>query len=229
MLLEKFDQDKVDTAVYKEAKSKLSYLKRFKIETSTVDKKFLFISDTKGSGLLYATTVSNPEIRAEIRKKRVKETRTYDLAQLIDIKGWKAIGNRLSSYPVTKIESLNNGQTHVGEETEKRPDKREDSIKAEQRKPSGAKKPDKEPEQSAVTPRKAKKNEKPAPKKKQDSSTEKAVKQKKVVTAKKKSDKSAAKQEKQAHGSTETFHTGDTVELDLGKGKDDAEQLDLFK
>ncbi len=227
LLLEKFDSWKVITAVYKEGKSKLSYLKRFKIGTSTIDKKFLFISDSKGSALLFASTKSNPEIKVEIRKKRVKESRTYNLAQLIDVKGWKTIGNRLSSYPLTKIESLNNGQTHMDEDVKNQSE--EGDGRPEEEKPSGKEKTVQKQERKTVKPKNVRVKEKPASSKTKDSPEKESGKGQKTGAVKKDPDRSFKKQTKTASGPNETFHAGDTIELDLGKSKNDSEQLDLFK
>lgn len=190
LLLEKFDMDKVVTAVYEEGKSKLCYVKRFKIETSTVDKRFLFISDTKGSQLLYASIEPEPRIRAEFRKKRVKETHDFDLVKLIDVKGWKAIGNKLSSYPFVKVGDI----TLREKKSKSEPESQDNLAEAPVFKKPG----------------------------KQKSRIKKKTKASELKETNKSKDKKPPQQGK-------TFHAGDTIELDLGKNKDDPEQLDLFK
>jgi topoisomerase-4 subunit A len=39
-------------------------------------------------------------------KGKEKETEVVSLEEIVDVKGWKALGNRLSQYKVTKIKSL---------------------------------------------------------------------------------------------------------------------------
>ena len=59
-LIEKFNPEKIITAVYLDHE-KLQYnVKRFKIETNTLNTKFLFIKEGKDNRLMKATTASEP-------------------------------------------------------------------------------------------------------------------------------------------------------------------------
>lgn len=104
--LEKFDPEVTITAVYKEGSSALSFVKRFKIETSTTDKKFSFISDTKGSLLHFVTTDPQSVASFDMKKKRSKEQAQIALHEAVDIKGWKAVGKRISSCEISKVKQL---------------------------------------------------------------------------------------------------------------------------
>lgn len=102
LLIEKFDPEKVISTIYYDKGSKKHFVKRFQIETSTLDKRFLFISEEKGSYLVLATTESQPEAVIEYEKKSGIEMETISLESLIEVKGWKSIGNKLSD----KIKSV---------------------------------------------------------------------------------------------------------------------------
>jgi topoisomerase-4 subunit A len=108
LLIEKFDPNKVISCVYYDGASKNYYVKRFQIETRTLNKPFIFISEHKKSTLTLVTTDNDPQIEIEFRKGkgREKESAIYDFDMLIDVKGWKAIGNKLSQYDVTKVKLL---------------------------------------------------------------------------------------------------------------------------
>lgn len=108
MLIEKFDPQKVVSAIYYDASSKTYFVKRFKIETSTLDKAFGFIPESRGSYLAVVSTEKQPQIELEYIKEgsKEKETVLYDMDMLIDVKGWKAIGNKLSQHKVKKIQLL---------------------------------------------------------------------------------------------------------------------------
>ncbi len=100
-LIEKFDPEKIVTAVYLDAE-KLQYnVKRFKIETNTLNTKFLFIKEGKENKLIKATTAEEPILEmqsgrgAQVRKAKIK------LHKVVDIMGWRAIGNKLSDYSKT--------------------------------------------------------------------------------------------------------------------------------
>lgn len=108
MLLEKFNPEKVISAIYYDGGSKTFFIKRFKIETSTIDKAFNFISEAKGSYLAVVSVDKQPQIELEYIKEgsKEKETVLYDVDMLIDVKGWKAIGNRLSPHKIKSVKLL---------------------------------------------------------------------------------------------------------------------------
>lgn len=108
MLLEKFNPDKIISAIYYDGGSKSYFIKRFRIETTTVDKSFNFITEAKGSYLAVVSTEKQPQIELEFIKEgsKEKETILYDVDMLIDVKGWRAIGNKLSPHKVKGVKLL---------------------------------------------------------------------------------------------------------------------------
>ena len=97
-LIEKYDPEKIITAVYLD-NEKLQYnVKRFKIETNTLNSKFLFIKEGEGNRLLKVTTAAEPLLQmqsgrgAQIRRAKIK------LNKVVEVMGWKAIGNKLTDY-----------------------------------------------------------------------------------------------------------------------------------
>jgi len=108
VLLRKLEPDTVVSAVYLDGETKLHYVKRFHIETTTMAKRFTFISETKGSKLLAASTFAEPAVEVKLQrdKKADKETETLRLDQFIEVKGWKAMGNKLSYYKVHALALL---------------------------------------------------------------------------------------------------------------------------
>ncbi|MBB6328155.1 topoisomerase-4 subunit A [Algoriphagus iocasae] len=103
LLIEKFDEDKVISAIHFDGGTKTFYVKRFQIETTTLNKKFNFITDHKQSYLKVVSTEKQPQISVKILKGKEEEVMEYDMDMLIDVKGWKAIGNKLSSHEVKEI------------------------------------------------------------------------------------------------------------------------------
>jgi topoisomerase-4 subunit A len=103
--VEKFRPERTIAAVYVDGESKQYMVKRFNIETSTADKEFVFISEAIGSRLVAVTTAESAEIELEVvkGKDKAKKTSTLVLDELVDVKGWKAIGNRLSEFKVTRV------------------------------------------------------------------------------------------------------------------------------
>ena len=98
VLIEKFSPDKIVTAVYLD-KEKLQFnIKRFKIETTTLNSKFFFIKEGEGNRLIKATTVEEPILAvqsgrgSQVRKAKIK------LNKMVEVMGWRAIGAKLTDY-----------------------------------------------------------------------------------------------------------------------------------
>lgn len=96
--VEKFDPEKIITAVYLDAE-KLQYnVKRFHIETTTLNSKFLFIKEGRGNKLMAVATREEPVLAmqtgkgTQIRKARIK------LYKVVEVMGWRAIGAKLADY-----------------------------------------------------------------------------------------------------------------------------------
>jgi len=117
LLVEKFNPKRAVSAIYVDGESKVYMVKRFMVETTTQDKEFGFITESIGSRLIVATTAETPEVELELikGKDKQKSTEVVNLEDLIDIKGWKALGNRLTQYKVSKV-SLLEDQEETGPE-----------------------------------------------------------------------------------------------------------------
>jgi topoisomerase-4 subunit A len=101
LLIEKFNPEKIVTAVYLD-KEKLQYnIKRFKIETTTLRNKFFFIKEGEGNILEAVTTDEEPILvmqsgrGTQIRKAKIK------VNKVVEVMGWKAVGAKLADYSKT--------------------------------------------------------------------------------------------------------------------------------
>ncbi|MCB0670102.1 MAG: DNA gyrase/topoisomerase IV subunit A, partial [Saprospiraceae bacterium] len=104
--ISKLDDDSIVTAVHYDGEKDWTMVKRFQIETSTLDEKVFFIKEHKKSKLIYATTASDVEIEYYLLNKNQKEYWTVNLDEFIDVKGWKAIGNRLSNKMIRGVREI---------------------------------------------------------------------------------------------------------------------------
>lgn len=130
VLLERYDPEKAITAVYYDGHSKNHLVKRFLIETSSVDRKFCFITDARSSKLLLATTLKQPQAELTYKKdgQRKYEKQIIDLDVLVDIKGWKALGNQLTPHKVKQLQLIDDQPKAVkpsGNEKKKKNDDKE--------------------------------------------------------------------------------------------------------
>ena len=76
------------------------------METSTNDQKFTFISEESGSKLYFATQAKNPKIKFSYKKGGEKIEEELELESFIDVKGWKALGNKLGKFKILKVQDL---------------------------------------------------------------------------------------------------------------------------
>ncbi|MEJ7778941.1 MAG: DNA gyrase/topoisomerase IV subunit A [Daejeonella sp.] len=108
LLIEKYNPEKVFTVVYLEGKSGAHYLKRFVFENSTVGRKTSVITEDNASKLVLITGLHKPRVSLEVLKGKTKITEAVeaDLAQAIEVKGMKAMGNRLSPHEIKLITLL---------------------------------------------------------------------------------------------------------------------------
>ncbi len=83
------------SAVYFEGEKQWTMVKRFLIETSTVGQRFKFITEHKDSKLYLVTPDESTLIEYGYMRQRQKVVETFQPAEFMEIKGWKAIGNKL--------------------------------------------------------------------------------------------------------------------------------------
>jgi len=86
-------------------------VKRFLIETTTLNKRFNFITEHKQSYLKLVTTDSQAQVSVTLIKGKTEEQMDYDLEMLIDVKGWKALGNKLSTHEVKELQLIESEQS----------------------------------------------------------------------------------------------------------------------
>ena len=118
ILIEKYQPEKVYSVVHFEGKSKNYMVKRFKFELTSLGKQTSIISEESGSKLVIISGAQQPVITVEQLKGKteVAETVELNLSELIDIKGMKAMGNRISQHPVKSVALLAEIEPEIIEE-----------------------------------------------------------------------------------------------------------------
>jgi topoisomerase IV subunit A len=98
LLIEKFNPDKIVTAVYLD-NEKLQYnIKRFKIETTTLNSKFFFIKEGKDNRLEMVTTDDEPVLHVQSGRGQMVRNAKFKVVKLVEVMGWKAVGAKLTEY-----------------------------------------------------------------------------------------------------------------------------------
>jgi topoisomerase-4 subunit A len=109
-MLSQYTEDMVIGAIYYEGEKGWTMVKRFKIETNTLGQKFYFIPEGITSKLYFATTHTGSSIRITYKNGGQKEEYEFMLDEFIDVKGWKALGNKLFEGKMMKVEELSYDQ-----------------------------------------------------------------------------------------------------------------------
>ncbi len=206
--LYKFDEKKPINAIHYDSESKNNYVKRFQIETSTQNKKFLFIGESKGSKLQWAGYGNETELEMTIKMgSKGVEKKKIDLTDIIDIKGWKSIGNKFPFEKFHKLELIG------GKAESKQPDQ------------SATEKVEKEEKEAS------KENTESESSKKEEALSEKKPEPKKEETQeikKPESKKPDLKKDEPDSKEDQTLKPGTSIELDIRPKRDDASQLGMF-
>lgn len=115
MILEKYDPEKVWTAVLYDAdQQNYPYLKRFCFEHSA--KRQNFLGENKQNELLLLTSETYPRINVVFGgHDSFREPMIVDAGEFVGVKSFKAKGKRLTTFAIDKIEEL---EPIVGEEPE---------------------------------------------------------------------------------------------------------------
>ncbi|WP_421797064.1 DNA gyrase/topoisomerase IV subunit A [Haliscomenobacter sp.] len=121
--LGKFDPEMVISAVHYDGNKGLTMVKRFRVETTKLKERFSYLTDHKDSRLLFATIETNPQVRYSMKLKNKKMQGELNLADFIDVKGWKALGNKLSDQKLTEVELIPPADKPAEKPAEVMPDK----------------------------------------------------------------------------------------------------------
>ena len=98
IFIEKFIPEKIITAVYVDMDKKQFIVKRFRVETTTLKNKFLFIKEGEGNYVEAVTTAEEPILLmqqgrgAQIRKGKLK------IEKIAEVTGYKTVGTKLADF-----------------------------------------------------------------------------------------------------------------------------------
>lgn len=122
--IEKFDPDAVITAIYYDFDKKQYTVKRFQIETQTLNQRFIFIKEGKRNYLELVTRQPHPIVLMAVGKKKTDaEEWEVDLTEMVDVKGWKSVGNKLTDEKLFNLEMISQESETEEDKTENPPAK----------------------------------------------------------------------------------------------------------
>ena len=101
IVIEKFNPEKIVTAVYLD-KEKLQFnIKRFLIETTTLKTPFSFIKEGAGNYVVAVSTFAEPILAVHTGRGTQVRKAKFKVSKMVDVMGWKAIGTKLVDFSKT--------------------------------------------------------------------------------------------------------------------------------
>ncbi len=118
--IRKFDPEKIITAIYLDNEKLQFNVKRFKIETTTLNNKFLFIKEGEGNRLELVTLHPEPVVVIKSGRGGAAKTQKIKIASFVEVMGWKAVGSKLIDF--TKSTEIGWGQKEEAKEEPPQPE-----------------------------------------------------------------------------------------------------------
>lgn len=100
----KLKDDTVVSCVYYEGGKGWTMVKRFNIETKSLNTPIAFLTEERGTKLYYASIAKQPTIDYSYTSNRKKVVEPLKLDEFIDVKGYKALGNKLGEFKIIKVD-----------------------------------------------------------------------------------------------------------------------------
>jgi topoisomerase IV subunit A len=98
--------DTVVSAIYFDGNKQQTFVKRFKVETTKLGEQFSYIGDHAQAKLYFATAQAGQRVEYGMKVQNKTMKGELSLDEFIDVKGWKAMGNKLTDYKITSIKEI---------------------------------------------------------------------------------------------------------------------------
>lgn len=98
LLIEKFDAEKIISAIYLDKKNLQYNVKRFKIETTTLKNKFFFIKEGEGNYVEAVSTDAEPILAVQSGRGDQVRKAKFKIVKVAEVMGWRTVGTKLLDY-----------------------------------------------------------------------------------------------------------------------------------
>jgi topoisomerase-4 subunit A len=98
LVIEKFDPEKIISAVYLDNEKQQYNVKRFHIETTSLHNHFYFIKEGAGNVVEAVTSQKAPVLLVQTGRGQQVRKAKFKIDKLVDIMGWKAVGAKLMDF-----------------------------------------------------------------------------------------------------------------------------------
>jgi topoisomerase-4 subunit A len=109
----KFTPELVVNAVHFDGNKGWTMVKRFHVETNKLKERFSFLTDHPKSKILFASVKENPRIKYTLKIKGKAMTGEVSIGDFMDLKGWKAVGNRLSDQMLGAVKEIDESESRL--------------------------------------------------------------------------------------------------------------------
>lgn len=98
LLIEKFNPDQIISAIYLDKKNLQFNVKRFKIETTTLKNRFLFIKEGDGNYVEAVSTDAEPVLAVQSGRGDQVRKAKFKIAKVTEVTGYKTVGAKLLDF-----------------------------------------------------------------------------------------------------------------------------------
>ncbi|MEO6582728.1 MAG: DNA gyrase/topoisomerase IV subunit A [Ferruginibacter sp.] len=98
LLIEKYNPEGIITAVYLDNDKLQFNIKRFKIETTTLQTRFYFIKEGKENRLEAVSTDATPVLKVQTGRGTTINKAKFKVDKLVEVMGWKSVGAKLVDF-----------------------------------------------------------------------------------------------------------------------------------
>ena len=109
----KLTPDLVVNAVHFDGHKGWTMVKRFRIETPKLKERYSFLTEHAKSKILFASVKENPRIKYTLKINGKPMTGEVAIADFMDVKGWKAVGNRLCDQMLGGVKEIEAGESRL--------------------------------------------------------------------------------------------------------------------
>ena len=109
MYIGKFEPEDAINVIYYEGERGWSMAKRFLVETSKTGQRFPFLTEHRRTKLLFVSLDPEPLVAYKVKVEGKKIEDEVNIAEFVDVKGWKAIGNKLSDNKLMSAKQISGG------------------------------------------------------------------------------------------------------------------------
>ncbi len=102
----RLNADLAVSAVHYDGHKGWTMVKRFKIETTKIKERYSYLTDHPKSKMLFVSVGDNPRIKYTMKLNGKPMTGELSLGDFMDVKGWKAVGNKLSDQLLTGVKEV---------------------------------------------------------------------------------------------------------------------------